>query len=58
MDNYVKDMAQFLDESEYAHHENHQFTNEAIDYTFNIMKYAQKLSKKESLGGLPYPLNY
>ena len=40
MESYVRDVAQFLDESEYSHHEAHMFTNEAIDYTFNFIKYA------------------
>lgn len=36
----------------------HQFTADAIDYTLNAMKYAQKVSKKDSMGGFPFPLNY
>jgi hypothetical protein len=55
---YQRDMSQFLDETEYRNHEGRQCTAEAIDYTFNLMKYAQKVARKDSLGGFPFPLNY
>lgn len=58
LEHYHKEMSQFLDESEYEIHQSSQFTVECIDFTFNFMKYAQKVTKKEQIGGLPYPLNY
>lgn len=51
-------MNQFIDDAEYAVHEANQCTVEAIDFTLNALKYASKLARNESLGGLCFPLNY
>jgi hypothetical protein len=58
IENYQRDIAQMFDAQEYEHHELNQGTVEAIDFTFNAIKYAQKIGRKESLGGFSFPLNY
>ncbi len=40
METYKREMAQFLDETEYQTHEANPFTIEALDYTFNALKFA------------------
>eukprot|EP00347_Sterkiella_histriomuscorum_P023264 403335317 len=54
---YEKDLNSFIDQVELEHHQSAQCTLEAIEFTFNAMKYVQKLSKKESLT-LCFPLNF
>ncbi len=42
---------------ELEHHSSNQFTSEALEFTFNAIKYIQKIAKKESFI-VGYPLNY
>ena len=58
MEAYHWEMGQLLEETEYQQHYANQFTNECIEYTFNAMKFAQRVAKKDVIGGLSYPLNY
>jgi|LauGreDrversion4_2_1035121.scaffolds.fasta_scaffold111490_2 hypothetical protein len=47
-----------MDESEFDHIQANRCTQEALDFTFNAMNFAQKLTKKLHVGGLIFPLNY
>jgi len=40
MEAYKKEMAQFLDDTEYQNHDSNPFTIDALDYTFNAIKFA------------------
>ena len=54
---YEKEMNQFVDQVELEHHQANQNTIEALEFTFNALKYVQKLAKKETFP-LSFPLNY
>lgn len=47
-----------MDQSEFEHHQAQKCTQDALDFTFNAMKYAVKVTKREQAGPLVYPLNY
>ncbi|CDW85886.1 UNKNOWN [Stylonychia lemnae] len=57
VEQYEKELSSFIDQVELEHHQSSQCTLEAIDFTFNAMKYVQKISKKDSFN-LCFPLNY
>ncbi len=50
-------MNQFIDQVELEHHQSNQYTVEAIDFTFNAMKYVQKIARRETFT-LMFPINY
>jgi hypothetical protein len=57
LESYEKEINSFIDIMELEHHSSNQFTSEALEFTFNAIKYIQKIAKKESFI-VGYPLNY